>query len=181
MLLDTLGPLQKLLTETWSSSSSSFEHWTNATKNGSLQKLSLELFLRFPIFGKLTLLEVGGVAWGGSGRTFNVESFFLWLCFLGIPGWLCFLGIPGKRSQENGTPEYRSGVAGLGGESSAKYEDEQDEKDDDELKEGVRRPEVCLVARNVVSLSFVTFWARSLGGAEESITFEAERRDTLSC
>ena len=168
MLLVTLEPPEKLLP--WSSSSSSsFEHWTNAARNGSLRKLSRLSFFRIPISSKLILLEIdAGAAGGGNGRTFNVDSFFLLL-------W--FLGIPGKCSHENGTPENWSGVAGLRGESSRKRKDEHDESDEDDEKDAVRREESVLVAGNVVSQSFGTFRDRSLRVAEESITSEKERRD----
>ncbi|KAK8490957.1 hypothetical protein V6N13_031790 [Hibiscus sabdariffa] len=156
-LLVSLAPaaLQNLFSS--SSSSSSLEHSTSAVKNGSFLKLSaaeaatveaLEVFFRVSRFPKMFFLEVGGgVAGGGSGSNL-MDSFFLWFC--------SFFGIPGKRSQENGTPENRTGAAGLSGESSWKYEDPSeddnvadDEDDgDDEEKEGVRREEGYLVAES---------------------------------
>jgi hypothetical protein len=68
-------------------------------------------------------------------------------------------------------------VAVLRGESSRIYKDEHDESDEEEEKDAVRREEAVLVAGNVVSHSFRTFWARSLRVAEEAITLERERRD----
>ncbi|KAK8651647.1 hypothetical protein V6N13_141236 [Hibiscus sabdariffa] len=111
MLLVTLAPaaLHTFL------SSSFLEHSTNAVKNGSFRKLSppavVEVFFRASKFPRMFFLEVGEVTGGGNGSSL-MDSFFLWT-------WFCrFLGIPGKLSQENGTPENRSGATGLRSESS---------------------------------------------------------------
>jgi hypothetical protein len=92
----------------------------------------LQFFFPVTTFSKLHFFEVGVVVLvGGKGRSLDEDSFLD----------NCFLGIPGNCSQENGTPEYVRGVAGLSGESSAKLEDlkeeEDGESDDEEEKEGV--------------------------------------------
>jgi len=102
------------------------EHSTNAAKNGSFSKVCLQFF--FPTTSsKWDFLELGVVVLvGGNGRSFDEDS-FLDACF--------FLGIPGKCSQENGTPEYLRGVAGLSGESSAKLEDPKEEEHGESVEE----------------------------------------------
>lgn len=76
---------------------------------------------------------------GGCGRRFNEECNCNSLLLL-----LGFFGIPGKCSQENGTPENWSGVAGLiGGEESWSRlqdddtKDEDDDHDEEEENDGV--------------------------------------------
>jgi hypothetical protein len=68
------------------------------------------------MFSGLNFFELGGAAavGGGNGRSFDEEYSFSFV------GACNFLGIPGNCSQENGTPEYLRGVAGLSGESSGK-------------------------------------------------------------
>lgn len=123
------------------------------------------------MFSGLNFFEGGGAAAavsGGNGRSFDEEySFFLGAC-------INFLGIPGNCSQENGTPEYLRGVAGLSGESSGKEEDpseeEHGESDDEEENDGVRRDDKYFVAGTLVSHSLETTCGRLLRVAEESIT-----------
>lgn len=114
----------------------------------------------FEGFCVLVVVVVGG----GSGRRFNEEYNSFLLLF-------SFFGIPGKCSQENGTPENRSGVAGLRGEESwwwglqdddDKKDEEHEEKDDEEEEEndGVRREENrYLLAGNKVLHFLETIWS----------------------
>lgn len=78
----------------------------------------------------------GGVAEGGNGRRLLLGEEGPSLDLLE----LCFLGIPGIFSQENGTPEKRSGVAGLNESSSGNWEDpreEDEEREEEEEEEGL--------------------------------------------
>lgn len=91
------------------------------------------------------------MAGGGNGSNFMDPFCFSSSSF--------FLGTPGKCSQEKGTPENRSGVAGLRGESSGKY---KDPSEDDDEEESVRREEWYLAAGMMVSQSFEAIWSRPL-------------------